>query len=510
MASLLTELVISGSRKSDGTANASGKVYAYIPGTSTSVPVYSSSDASTIATQPLTLDSGGRINRTDYPSGIWVTRPVRLLIQDSAGSTVSDSTYYPATANNVAMDNDGFTGTTVDEALDAAYTSTGGQDFKYLESAGATARTIKAKFSELGISVKDFGAVGDGVTVDTSAIQQAMNRAKVLSVPVMFPGGTYKIDQALALTSATGVSLIGAGSASAIISNTHATGNAFTLTSCTGFRVEGLAITNATAGTNTGIGLSLVSCSNVIVTASKITEHGTGISITGTAPGNIIVTGGTIVEAAAIGANARGIMVNPTTSPATGTKFAAIGCNLSGAGNSSSASIEFAGSANHCTVTGCTFYGAANVRFDSALTGTNFYIFSNSYPSGLAQVIEAATEPSALLTDVTNNATTETMTGTGTATTPDRSRFNLFRINVTGAGATITIPAPTPIPSADSDAIIRFRLYNNNAGATTYTFNAVYHLASAISTTAGNQTEIELHWDWSRSIWVEAYRAVTT
>ncbi len=55
--------------------------------------------------------------------------------------------------------------------------------------AGAVARTAQSKLRE-SVSVKDFGAVGDGVTDDTAAIQAAIN-----SLPsggtVLFPQGTY-------------------------------------------------------------------------------------------------------------------------------------------------------------------------------------------------------------------------------------------------------------------------------------------------------------------------------
>ena len=54
---------------------------------------------------------------------------------------------------------------------------------------GATLRTVENKLKDT-VSVKDFGAVGDGVADDTAAIQAAINTGK----SVLFgPGGTYMV-----------------------------------------------------------------------------------------------------------------------------------------------------------------------------------------------------------------------------------------------------------------------------------------------------------------------------
>lgn len=58
--------------------------------------------------------------------------------------------------------------------------------------AGAVQRTVENKLKDT-VSVKDFGAVGDGVTNDTAAIQIAFNTQK----PVFIPAGTYKISTSL-------------------------------------------------------------------------------------------------------------------------------------------------------------------------------------------------------------------------------------------------------------------------------------------------------------------------
>jgi hypothetical protein len=53
---------------------------------------------------------------------------------------------------------------------------------------GAVQTTVQTKLRE-SVSVKDFGAVGDGVTNDTAAIQAAINASSV----VVFPEGTYLV-----------------------------------------------------------------------------------------------------------------------------------------------------------------------------------------------------------------------------------------------------------------------------------------------------------------------------
>jgi parallel beta-helix repeat protein len=73
---------------------------------------------------------------------------------------------------------------------------------------GATSRTMQAKARDL-VSVKDFGATGDGTTNDRAAIQAAIDHADALGLDVYLPNGTYLIGSGLTINGTVG--LIGSG-----------------------------------------------------------------------------------------------------------------------------------------------------------------------------------------------------------------------------------------------------------------------------------------------------------
>lgn len=104
-----------------------------------------------------------------------------------------------------------FSGSTVEAALSETATlvqlaaSSGSSLLGFLQAGtGATSRTVQSKLRDV-VSVKDFGAVGDGVANDTAAIQAAVDTGRVVFVPA----GTYKITASITLTSGGG--LVGEG-----------------------------------------------------------------------------------------------------------------------------------------------------------------------------------------------------------------------------------------------------------------------------------------------------------
>jgi hypothetical protein len=91
---------------------------------------------------------------------------------------------------------------------------------------GATTRTVEAKLRDM-ISVKDFGAIGNGVTNDTAAIQAACNAAQAAGgKSVFFPGGIYQVS-AVTIASGAVVNLIGEREQT-LIRSINGTGNVIT------------------------------------------------------------------------------------------------------------------------------------------------------------------------------------------------------------------------------------------------------------------------------------------
>jgi hypothetical protein len=165
----------------------------------------------------------------------------------------------------------GFDGSGLPVVADGPATPYSAGDVSYLASgSGATLRSVATKLQD-AVSVKDFGAVGDGVANDTTALQAALTAGTGKSV--YFPSGSYAINAALSVPAGTVVF-----SESATVTQSTAATNAFTLAG-DGITIEGLTI----VGPNSGAGSAVRADSrnNVVVRDCRVQNWLYGIQLRG-------------------------------------------------------------------------------------------------------------------------------------------------------------------------------------------------------------------------------------
>ena len=127
-------------------------------------------------------------------------------------------------------------------------------------AAGAVNRPINFKLAEI-VSVKDFGAIGDGVADDTVAIQAAVNFASSNSFGgnVIFPSGIYKVTATINVIASL-VSLTGESRDSVQIIRTTAYGPIVIFSTTTASVLDGTGISNIRLidnGTNNATGTAV-------------------------------------------------------------------------------------------------------------------------------------------------------------------------------------------------------------------------------------------------------------
>lgn len=198
-----------------------GKIYSYAAGTTTPLATYTQVSGSVFHTNPIILDAAGRV-----PSGgeIWlnVGQGYKFVVYTANNELIATYDNIPSAAQPLATNDadtifyeQGYTVTAGNFVVGKTYriTSLGTTDFTLI---GATSNTLLLHFVATGVgagtgtaelsqtveaklrqtvSVKDFGAVGDGVTNDTAAIQAALNSG----YNVMLPSGTYSFTSELVM-----------------------------------------------------------------------------------------------------------------------------------------------------------------------------------------------------------------------------------------------------------------------------------------------------------------------
>ena len=157
-----------------------GKLYTYLSGTTTPTPTYTTSAGNVARTNPIVLDSAGRVPGSGE---IWITVGItyKFVLTDSNDVLIGTYDNIPSQVST--------------DASLVTYTPAG---------TGAVATTVQAKLRQY-VSVMDFGAVGNGTADDTAAIQAAIDACLASGAALYVPSGSYK------LTSQVNIDIYGSG-----------------------------------------------------------------------------------------------------------------------------------------------------------------------------------------------------------------------------------------------------------------------------------------------------------
>ena len=177
----------------NGVPLSGGLLYTYAAGTTTAAATFTSSTGLSAHSNPIVLDAAGRV-----PEEVWLTINTlyKFVLEDSNNVLIGSWDNIPgiSNANTLAAELANQSDIALGDALIGFK-----QTFALGIMPGAVGKTLNNKMQDL-VSVKDFGAKGDGTTDDTASIQAAINLACTYGGNVYLPSGTYKISAALVFT----------------------------------------------------------------------------------------------------------------------------------------------------------------------------------------------------------------------------------------------------------------------------------------------------------------------
>ena len=329
-----------------------GKIFTYAAGTTTPQAVYTTSAGNVFHSNPIILDASGRV---PSGGEIWLTDGLsyKFVLKDSndvliatydnisginsnfiaftnqqeiqiatAGQTVfnlTTTTYQPGT-NSLSVFVDGVNQygpgaqyAYLETDSDTVTFVTGlhvGAEVKFttsqLNSSGLQANAFQVSYTppftnsvgtNVGnklaqtVSVKDFGAVGDGVANDTAAIQAAIDFSSSTGPAIYIPAGTYLITSSINITSQR--TIFGDGNNKSIIRLSTANTTTFALnislpnnTACVGLDIGYIGIVcNAGAALGCGINVKTTAVNSAMSQSSihdvYITNCTRGLEIDG-------------------------------------------------------------------------------------------------------------------------------------------------------------------------------------------------------------------------------------
>lgn len=240
----------------NGVPLAGGLLYTYAAGTTTPLTTYTSYTGVTPNSNPIVLDSAGRV-----PEQIWVNvnTSVKYVLKTATGAEIWTKDHI------------------------ASFASASAADIDFIAAGiGAVTRTSQSKMRDI-VSVKDFGATGNGVTDDTAAIQLALN-AVSSGGALFFPSGSYVTDNTLSMSNASGVRLVGDDATLLLKASVTTAGYALTFTDCSNIEIENISFSrrqSTTTGANMS-GIVLFSCQKIKVISCDFSNCFYGVAISGT------------------------------------------------------------------------------------------------------------------------------------------------------------------------------------------------------------------------------------
>lgn len=282
-----------------------GKIYTYEAGTTTPAATYTTPTGDTFNSNPIIANASGRL-----ANEIWlpVSGAYKFVLKDTNDVLIATYDNIPTIpqppivndASSISYEQ-GYTVTAGAFTVGANYliTSVGTTNFVAIgASANAVgilftatgvgsgtgtaqySRTVQSKLQEF-VSVKDFGAVGNGTTDDTLAIQNALNSVLPSSNPfvittssrggcIYIPPGRYLISSPLSIL--PGTRLVGESSESSVIVNSVSTGNALQATTAISGSINKISIEDLAV-------VQISSVSHVTSGAGIYINNGTGTNL---------------------------------------------------------------------------------------------------------------------------------------------------------------------------------------------------------------------------------------
>jgi hypothetical protein len=187
-------------------ANATTVEFVAAPGAGTTVLLSRNSDDTTLQA---TFFPGSSIKANDlndnFDQVLYLAQETNNNVANAVAGQIPDGTI---TSSKIAND------TIVDADVNSNAGILASKSSFTQSGTGATARTVENKLKDT-VSVKDFGAVGNGVADDTTAIQAAIDAISAQSLSVLyskggtvyFPSGKYRTTNTIYLTK--GIKLLG-------------------------------------------------------------------------------------------------------------------------------------------------------------------------------------------------------------------------------------------------------------------------------------------------------------